>query len=70
VHTQLCPTLLDPMDYSLPGSSVQAKYCSELSFFPPGDFLAPRIEPASPAMAGGVVTTEPPGNPYQVCKDP
>ena len=34
---------------------------SGLPFPPPGDLLKPRIEPKSPALAGGVITTEPPG---------
>ena len=25
MHAQLCPSLCDPMDYNLPGSSVQAR---------------------------------------------
>ena len=37
---QLCPALFDPMDCSLPGSSVHGifrqKYCSGLSFSTPG----------------------------------
>ena len=30
---------------------------------PPGDFPNPGIKPASPALAGGFFTTEPPGKP-------
>ena len=30
---------------------------------PPGDLPDPGIEPASPALAGGFFTTEPPGKP-------
>ena len=40
------------------------EYCSGLPFPTPGDFLEPGIEPmspASPALAGGFVATEPPG---------
>ena len=52
--TQLCPTLCDPMDCSLPGSSVhgifQAIYWSGLPFPSPGDLPNPRIEPGSLAM--------------------
>ena len=48
---QLCPTLFDPMDHSLPGSSVQgilqAKYWSGLPSPPPGDPPNPGIEPIS-----------------------
>ena len=34
---------------------------SGLPFPPPGDLPDPGIEPASPALAGGFFTTEPPG---------
>ena len=40
------------------------EYWSGLPFLPPGDLPNPRIEPmspASPALAGGFLTTEPPG---------
>ena len=44
----------DPMDYSLPSSSVhgvlQAKYWSGLPFPPPGDLSHPGIEPGSPTL--------------------
>ena len=35
---------------------------SGLPFLSPGDLANPGIEPASPALAGGFFTTEPPGN--------
>ena len=38
-------------------------YWSELSFPSPKDLQIPGIEPASPALAGGFFTTEPPGEP-------
>ena len=63
VHVQSCLTLCNPMDCSLPGSSVhgsfQAEYWSGLPV-PPGDLLDPEIKPVSPALAGGFITTEPP----------
>ena len=37
------------------------EYWSELSFPPLGDLPNPGIELASPALAGGFFTTEPPG---------
>ena len=43
------------------------EYWSELSFPPPGDLPNPGIEPASPALAGGFFTTEPPGKCVCVC---
>ena len=54
----------DSMDYSPPGSFSRQEYWSGLPFLPPGDLPNPRIEPmspASPALAGGFLTTEPPG---------
>ena len=63
VHAQLlqsCPTLCDPMDHSLPGSSVhgifQARILEWLPFPTPGDLPNPGIETASLtslALAGG-----------------
>ena len=51
---QLCLTLCDPMDYSLPGSSVhgilQQEYWSGFPFPSPGDLPDPWIEPTSPAL--------------------
>ena len=45
---QLCLTLCDPMDYSLPGFSVhgffQARYRIGLSFPSPGELLNPGID--------------------------
>ena len=62
-----CPTLCDPMDYSLPGSSVhgiiQARMGHFLSGSPfptPGDLLNPGIKPTSltnPALAGRLFIT-------------
>ena len=51
--------LFDPMDCSLPSSSVHGifsrqEYWSGLPFPPPGDFPNPGIEPVSPALSGGV----------------
>ena len=58
-------SLCDPMNRSPPGSSVHGsskakKYCSGLTFPPPGDLPDWGIEPKSPALAGGFFTTEPP----------
>ena len=70
LHAQSCPTLHNPMDRSLPGSSVhgisQASILEWLPFPFPEDFPDPGIEPrspVSPALAGGSFTTEPPGKP-------
>ena len=46
---QSCPTLCDPVDYSLPGSSVrgvlQEEHWSGLPFPSPGDLPNPGIKP-------------------------
>ena len=64
---QLCLTLCDPMDCSLPGSSVhgilQARILSGLPFLSPGDLPNPGIEPRSPALQADTLTSEPPGKP-------
>ena len=62
---QLCPTLCNPMDYSLPSSSVHGdspgkEYWSGLPYPPPGDLPNPRIKLMAltlPALAGGFFTT-------------
>ena len=61
-------TLCDPVDYSPPGSSVhgilQERILKWLPFPTPGDLPNPGIKPAfpaSPALAGRFITTEPPG---------
>ena len=66
---QSCPTLWDPVDCSLPGSSVhgilQARTL-EWGCPPPGDLPDPGIEPlsfVSPALAGGFSIARPHGKP-------
>ena len=58
---QSCLTLCDPMDCSLPGSSVHGILQARiLEWVPPGDLLNPGTEPPSlmsPALAGGFFTT-------------
>ena len=60
---QSCPTLCNPVDCSLPGSSVHGisrqEYWSGLPYPFPGDLPDPGIEPSSlmsPALAGGFFT--------------
>ena len=70
---QLCLTLCQPMDCSLPGSSVhgilQARILENTGYWngllcpPSGDLPDPGIEPASPALGGRFFTTEPPRKP-------
>ena len=51
---QSCPTLYNPMDSSLPGSSVhgifQAKVLEWVAFPSPGDLPNPGLKPGSPAL--------------------
>ena len=64
--TQLYLTLCDPMESSLPGSSVhgilQARIL-EWVFSSPGDFPYPGTEPRSPALQADSLPFEPPGKP-------
>ena len=62
--------LCDPRDFSSPESFVhgilQARILEWVAISTSGDFLDPGIEPtspASPALAGGFLTTEPLGKP-------
>ena len=64
------PLFCDPMDCSMPGSSVhgisQQEDWSGLPFPSPGDLPKSGIEPPSPlspVLAGGFFTTMPPGKP-------
>ena len=62
---QSCLTLCDPVDCSLPGSSLhgilQARLWSGLPFPSPGDLPNPGIEPGSLALQADALTSEPPG---------
>ena len=65
---ELCPSLCEPKDCCLTGSSVcgisQASVLSEwVAISPPGNLSNSGIKPASPALAGGFLTAEPPGKP-------
>ena len=65
--TKLCLTICEPVDWSLPGSTVhgisQARLLEWLPFPSPGDLSNSGIKPASPALAAGFLTTEPSGKP-------
>ena len=43
------------------------EYWSGLPFLSPGDLPDPGVEPASPALAGGFFTAEPPEKPINMC---
>ena len=64
---QSCPTLSDPIDCSLPGSSIhgisQARILEWVAIFFSRGSSRPRIEPTSSTLAGGFFTAEPPGRP-------
>ena len=64
---QSCPTVCDPMDCSLPDSSVhgilQARILSELPFLSPENLPDPGIEPGSPTLQGDSSPSEPAGKP-------
>ena len=62
---QLCPTLHDPMDCSLPGSSFhgifQARVLEWVAISFSRGFSNPGIEPRSPALQVDAIPSEPPG---------
>ena len=65
--TKLCPTLETPwfVAHQAPLSMrfPRKKYWNGLPFTTEGDLPNPEIDSASPTLAGGFFTTEPPGNP-------
>ena len=68
-----CLTLCDLMDCSQPGSSVhgisQARILEWAAISFSRDFPNLGIEPMSPALAGGLFTTEPPDKPILPIRD-
>ena len=58
-------TLCDPMDCSLPGSSIH-EYCSGLPCLPPRDLPEPGIKPRSPIWQADSLPSEPPGKPSKM----
>ena len=62
---QSCPTLCNPVDCSLPGSSLhgilQQEYWTGLPFPSPGDLPNLGIKPQTPALQADALTSEPPG---------
>ena len=62
-----CPTLCDPMDCSLPGSSfhgiLQARVLEWVAIPFSGDLPNPGIEPGFPALQANSLPFEPPGKP-------
>ena len=70
---QLCPTLCDPMDCSLPGASVHGILQERilelvgLPFPSPGHLPDPGFEPQSPALQADSLQSETPEKPVCVC---
>ena len=64
---QSCWTLCDPMDCSLPGSSLhgilQARILEWAAISSPGDLPDSGIEHRCPALPADTLTSEPPGKP-------
>ena len=63
--TQSCLNLCDPMDYSLPGSSVhgilQSRIQEWVAFPSPGNLPEPGIKPGSPTLQADPLPPKPPG---------
>ena len=51
--TQSCPTLWDPIDYTVHGI-LQARILEWIAFPSPGDLPNPRTEPRSPTSPGSM----------------
>ena len=70
--TQLYPTLCDPMNHSLPGSSVhgilQARILQWVAVLSPGDHPDLGIKPGSPTLQADSLPSEPPGKPLWMDK--
>ena len=67
---QSCPTLCDPMDCCLLGTSIheifQARVLEWVPFPSPGDLPDPGIKPGFPALQADALPSEPPGTRDQV----
>ena len=57
---QSCPTLCNPMDYTVHGS-LQARILEGVAFLSPGDLPNPGFEPGSPALEADSLLSEPQG---------
>ena len=66
VHAESCPALCDPMDCSLPGSSVHGVFQARILKWVAISYSQPRIKPMSPAFPAwktGSFTTIPVASP-------
>ena len=68
--SQSCPIICDPIDCSLPGSSVHGISQARILEWVPVSFSDPGIEPTSLAFPGRFFTTEPPGKLYPASPGP
>ena len=59
---QSCPTLCDPMDYTV-HEILQARILEWVAFPSPGDLPNPEIKPRSPALKTVSLPAEPQGKP-------
>ena len=62
---QLCPTLCDPVDCRLPGSSGQ-EYWGGLPFPSAEAVRDPGIKPGSSTLPANSLLSEPPGKPFSL----
>ena len=73
VFAQWCLTFVTPRAVArqapLSMGFSRPEYWRGLPFPPPGDLPHPGIEPRSSALAGGFLTTEPPGKPFIVLEE-
>ena len=58
-----CLTLCNPMDYSLPSSSVRGIFQARILEGVAISYSRGSSQPTSPALEGGFFTSEPPGKP-------
>ena len=66
--SQLCPTLCNPMDYTVHGI-LQARIVEWVAFPSPGNLPSTGIKPRSPALQVDSLPVEPPGKPNRL-KEP
>ena len=62
MFTHLCPTLPDPMDYTVYGI-LQARILEQVTFPFSRGSSQPGIKPRSPALQADSLPAEPPGKP-------
>ena len=63
MNARSCPTLCDPMDYTVHGI-LQARTLEWVPFLSPADLRNPRIELRSPTLQADSLPAEPQGKPF------